>query len=159
MSLLIAFSTSLMFFGYFMVSYIDIKTKRIPNSYLILISFVTFLEILFRSLKYESSTPLLRGLVACFLTFAALLVLNLIKGANFGMGDVKFGAVLALGIGQWGISAAFAAIAIAFLLGGFFSLVWILIGKGRKSEIPFGPFLVAGILIMYFLIIRSDQFF
>lgn len=148
-----------MIFGSLMVCLIDIKTRRIPNVYLVLIMTATFMELSFRAIRESSPTPLLRGLISSFLIFVSLLILNLFKSTSFGMGDVKFGAVLALGIGQWGIAAAFAAVAIAFLLGGFFALIWVLIGKGRKSEIPFGPFLLAGTLVIYFLIIKSDQFF
>jgi leader peptidase (prepilin peptidase)/N-methyltransferase len=65
-----------------------------------------------------------------------------------GFGDVKLapslGALLAWV--SWGALAvgAFAG----FLLGGVFGIGVILLGKGgRKSKVPFGPFMLAGALL------------
>ena len=60
-----------------------------------------------------------------------------------GGGDVKLAGVVGLYLGWigWGTLAvgAFAA----FLLGGLFGIV-LLIAAGRRTAIPFGPWMIAG---------------
>jgi leader peptidase (prepilin peptidase)/N-methyltransferase len=62
-----------------------------------------------------------------------------------GMGDVKLAAVLGLYLGflGWGnlLVGAFAA----FLLGGLFGVILMLTRRaGRKTGIPFGPWMILG---------------
>jgi leader peptidase (prepilin peptidase)/N-methyltransferase len=68
-----------------------------------------------------------------------------------GFGDVKLAAVLGLYLGflGWGnlLVGAFAA----FVFGGVFGLVLMLIRRaGRKSTIPFGPWMILGAWIGVF---------
>jgi leader peptidase (prepilin peptidase)/N-methyltransferase len=70
------------------------------------------------------------------------------KGRAMGFGDVKLAFLLGL---LMGFPKAIVGIFLSFLLGAIIGLI--LIGmrkKGMKSEIPFGPFLIAGTLIAVF---------
>ena len=82
------------------------------------------------------------GAAAMFLLY---FVLVLAYPRGMGMGDVKLAGVLGLFLGYlgWGplVVGAFAA----FLLGGLFSIGLLITRKaGRKSGIPFGPWMLAG---------------
>lgn len=82
------------------------------------------------------------------LPFALLWVIS--RGKWIGLGDAK----LILGIG-WllGMHGGINAIVLAFWTGAIISIGWLLATKGgikRKTEIPFGPFLVLGTLIVWF---------
>ena len=77
--------------------------------------------------------------------FAFYLILALVKPGGMGFGDVKLAAVLGLYLGflGWGnlLVGAFAA----FLFGGVFGLLLMLAHRaGRKTAIPFGPWMIAG---------------
>ncbi|MCU1417007.1 MAG: prepilin peptidase [Schumannella sp.] len=77
--------------------------------------------------------------------FVFYLILALVKPGGMGFGDVKLAAVLGLYLGflGWGnlLVGAFAA----FLFGGLFGVVLILARRaGRKSTIPFGPWMILG---------------
>ena len=104
------------------------------------------------------------GPVAAFPLFALWAVS---RGRWMGLGDPK----LALGIG-WllGLSAGISAIFFAFVIGAVISLALLAVqalrakvgitrlGAGRhgltmKSEVPFGPFLIASCLILWLLMI------
>lgn len=64
-----------------------------------------------------------------------------------GFGDVKFAVLMGLVLGFPGIIYAHY---IAFLTGAVLSLILILWRKKHlKSTIPFGPFLVAGTVIVF----------
>ena len=64
------------------------------------------------------------------------------------MGDVKLSASIGLISGYFGIHALLTASFSAFSLGALIGIGLMLIGKaGRKTAIPFGPFMIAGQLI------------
>jgi leader peptidase (prepilin peptidase) / N-methyltransferase len=77
-----------------------------------------------------------------------LLFLNLItKGKGMGMGDVKLAIFVGLFLGWPRILVAMYA---AFIVGAVVG-VGLILGKKvkRKSQIPFGPFLILGTAIAY----------
>ncbi len=78
------------------------------------------------------------------------------KGRWMGLGDSK----LALGIGWFlGLASALSAVCLAFWIGAAVSVAILLIQKSLKerkhltwkSEVPFAPFLVLGLLIAYLI--------
>lgn len=77
-----------------------------------------------------------------------------INTVAFGFGDVSAGTVLGLLTGWPGILGA---IIIALLYFGVFSLVYLLVLLATKryksfaSALPFAPFLVLGVIVMYYL--------
>jgi leader peptidase (prepilin peptidase)/N-methyltransferase len=90
-----------------------------------------------------------------FLPFAGMWYFS--KGTWMGFGDAK----LALGIGWFlGLEYTYIAMMISFWVGALVGLSLIVYGKmthrakdktmTMKSEIPFGPFLIFGVLVMVF---------
>jgi leader peptidase (prepilin peptidase) / N-methyltransferase len=81
-----------------------------------------------------------------FLFLVALLGMLIYKTDDaMGMGDVKIFAPIGIFLG-WKMTLV--ALFISIFLGGIFSLVLLITGvKGRKSTIPFGPFIVAGTFV------------
>jgi leader peptidase (prepilin peptidase)/N-methyltransferase len=68
-------------------------------------------------------------------------------GRAMGFGDVKLAPVLGATLGWIGISSALTGLFMAFLLGGLVGAA-LLLGRRahRGSQIPFGPYLLAGAL-------------
>lgn len=77
---------------------------------------------------------------------SALLLLFVIShGRGIGLGDVKF----ALCIGAaFGVRGGLLSLCVSFVLGGCVASIFLLSGKGRKSEIRFGPFLALGSAVL-----------
>lgn len=72
------------------------------------------------------------------------------KGEWIGFGDVKLGLALALLLGRWEL--AFIALFAANLVGMLIVLPGLLLGKiSRKTHVPFGPLLIIGALISFFV--------
>jgi leader peptidase (prepilin peptidase)/N-methyltransferase len=66
------------------------------------------------------------------------------------MGDVKLTLLIGLVLGSLGLAYVGVAAGAAILLGGLGGIIALLAGRGRKSAIPFGPFLAAGALVATF---------
>jgi leader peptidase (prepilin peptidase)/N-methyltransferase len=83
----------------------------------------------------------LAGLAAAWLFFA---LLALIHPAGLGWGDVKLSGVLGLYLGWLGAATVAAGVLGAFVLAAMAGLGLIAAGRAtRKSQIPFGPFMLA----------------
>jgi leader peptidase (prepilin peptidase)/N-methyltransferase len=67
-----------------------------------------------------------------------------------GMGDVKLAALIGLVLGSLGLRYVGVAAGAAIVLGGVGAIVALLLGRGRKSAIPFGPYLAAGAVVSAF---------
>ncbi|PKM82040.1 MAG: prepilin peptidase [Firmicutes bacterium HGW-Firmicutes-14] len=119
------------------VSFIDLDHRIIPNR---VTAFGAVTGALF-ALK-TGVTPSLAGFV---LGGGLLLALAVLSRGNMGGGDVKLAAVMGLFLG-WKLLIP--ALLWGFLLGAVVGVSLIVLGKaGRKSHIPFGPFLAAGSVI------------
>ena len=124
---------------------IDLDTKRLPNV-IVLPSLLAGILLLGVAALLRGDIPALIGAgVGGASLFAFYFALALIKPGGMGFGDVKLAAVLGLYLGflGWGnlLVGAFAA----FLFGGVFGLVLMLIRRaGRTTQIPFGPWMIAG---------------
>ncbi|MDD2225101.1 MAG: prepilin peptidase [Candidatus Shapirobacteria bacterium] len=77
-----------------------------------------------------------------------LLILNLItKGNGMGMGDVKLAIFMGLFLGGPKTILAFY---VAFIVGAIVGLILMIFKKAtKKSQVPFGPFMILGILVAW----------
>lgn len=78
---------------------------------------------------------------------AAYFVLFLIHPNGMGFGDVKLALSLGVVLGWYGWAVLFTGAFAGFLLGSVYGLGLIVLRRaGRKTAIPFGPFMIAGAL-------------
>jgi leader peptidase (prepilin peptidase)/N-methyltransferase len=78
-------------------------------------------------------------------TFLLYLVLALAVPGGMGFGDVKLAGVVGLFLGFLGWVPLFVGVFAAFVLGGVFGVVLMTFRRaGRRSAIPFGPWMLAG---------------
>jgi leader peptidase (prepilin peptidase) / N-methyltransferase len=124
---------------------IDLDTHTLPNR-IVLPSYIVGIALLgAASILSGDYGALLRAGIGMAALWLAYLAMALAYPGGMGFGDVKLAGVLGLYLAWvgWGELAvgAFAA----FLLGGLFSIGLIIARKaGRKSGIPFGPWMLAG---------------
>ncbi|MFF1636603.1 prepilin peptidase [Streptomyces sp. NPDC058246] len=75
----------------------------------------------------------------------AYFVLFLISPNGMGFGDVKLALGLGAVLGWYGWSVVFLGTFAGFLFGGLYGMGLVVVRRaGRKTSIPFGPFLIAG---------------
>jgi len=138
----------------------DLRTKLIPDVFSFTLAGVAFVLLFVNG--GVVSLPSVWNLLAGPLLFLPFYVLwKVSDGRWLGLGDGK----LALGIGWFlGLSSGGTAVMLAFWIGAVVSVGIIVVQKlleytsavttgehlTLKSEVPFGPFLVLGTLIVYF---------
>jgi leader peptidase (prepilin peptidase)/N-methyltransferase len=127
------------------VTVIDIRHRIIPNrlmypSLVIAPPFVAIGSLLGAPLDLARAAL---GLLA----FGGGLLLVAIVSRGMGMGDVKLAAVIGVALGAIGLRFVGVAAGAAIVLGAVGAVVALAMGKGRKSAIPFGPYLAAGAVV------------
>jgi leader peptidase (prepilin peptidase) / N-methyltransferase len=127
---------------------IDIDVKRLPNV-LTYPSYPVALVLLGGAAVLGSdSGDFLRAALGGVVAFVFYFLLALAYPAGMGLGDVKLSGVLGLYLGWlgWGVLAL--GLFLGFLLGGMLGVALIALRRGgRKSKVPFGPFMLLGVLL------------
>jgi leader peptidase (prepilin peptidase)/N-methyltransferase len=127
---------------------IDIDVHRLPNAIVLPSYGVAAVLLLLPAMLDHRWDDYLRALAGGAVLFAVYFLLVLIHPAGMGFGDVKLAGVLGAYLGWlgWGVLAVGGFL--GFLLGGVYGGVLMLTGRaGRKSAIPFGPFMLLGALV------------
>ncbi|MCX6751294.1 MAG: prepilin peptidase [Candidatus Nomurabacteria bacterium] len=128
----------------------DFKHKIIPDMLSLIFGVITFVGLFFFAnyLFYPHIPSILEFLSGILLALPFAFLWLVSKGTWMGLGDAK----LALGLG-WllGFSGILSGAVVAFWSGAIVGLFLIIFSKkhGMKTEIPFAPFLVLGVLIAF----------
>jgi leader peptidase (prepilin peptidase)/N-methyltransferase len=133
------------------LSMIDVDHKRLPNAIVYPTAIVVGAWLIGVSLLSGQPGLALRTLLAGLALFAFYLVLKLVYPAGMGLGDVKLALVLGMALGWLSWSAVVIGTFLAFALGALVGVTVIARGRGgRKTAIPFGPFMLGGALLSVF---------
>ena len=133
------------------LSLIDLDVKRLPNA-IVLPSYGVGLVLLGIAAAVEPSwNSLLRGLFGMLAYYGAFFLLVLIYPKGMGFGDVKLAGVLGLYLGYLGWDVLAVGAFGGVVLGGVTGVVLMSMRRaGRKSAIPYGPFMLVGALVGLF---------
>ena len=128
---------------------IDLDVKRLPDA-IVLPSYVVAAALLApAALLGDGIAPVLRGLTAAALLWAVYRLLERFGG--MGGGDAKLAPLLGFYLGWLGWGPVAVGAFAAFLLGGLVGVVLMATRlAGRKSRIPFGPYMLAGAFLAVF---------
>jgi leader peptidase (prepilin peptidase)/N-methyltransferase len=124
---------------------IDLDVHKLPNA-IVLPSYVVAL-VLFGAASVISGdfVPLIRALIAMAALAVAYFLMVLVYPGGMGWGDVKLAGVLGIYLGWAGWGPVFVGALAAFILGGLFGIILMLVGRAtRKTGIPFGPWMLVG---------------
>ena len=133
----------------------DLRHKIIPDVFSYGFAFLALMRLV---LYYQDHLFTLPGtldlLAGPIVALPFVLIWFVSKGTWMGFGDAK----LALGIGWFlGLAGAISALCLSFWIGAAVGICLILLQRSKKrgrlsmkSEIPFAPFLVIGLLVVYF---------
>jgi leader peptidase (prepilin peptidase)/N-methyltransferase len=126
---------------------LDARLRYLPDTLLYL---GAIMALVLRCIIDGTILPALEGLFLSLLFWGAIYFAAswLYKSKEaFGLGDVLLGSFVGVGLGPM---FAFVSFAVGILLGGVFSLGYLLIRRGtsRREAIPYGPFLIIGMFLV-----------
>ncbi|AFV03059.1 Leader peptidase (Prepilin peptidase) [Dehalobacter sp. UNSWDHB] len=122
-----------------LIAFVDFKTMLIPNWTVLLI---LVLGILFAFFNRDVSW--LERLIGFFGAGLGLLLIYILSRGGIGGGDIKLMAAAGFFLG-WKLTLW--AMLVGSIIGGVFGVIILASGKGQlKTAIPYGPFLVIGII-------------
>ncbi|GAA2678976.1 prepilin peptidase [Actinoplanes palleronii] len=136
---------------------IDLDVMRLPNK-IVLPSYPVAVALLVpAALLTGDPGALLRGAVAAVLLY---LLYRLLGAWGMGGGDVKLAPLLGFYLGWLGWGAVAIGAFAGFLLGGLAGAVLLLTrSAGRKSRIPFGPYMLAGAFLAVFAAVPISDWY
>jgi leader peptidase (prepilin peptidase)/N-methyltransferase len=124
---------------------IDLDVHRLPDA-IVLPSYVVGGALLVAAALLGGDAavlvPAFVGAVASLLFYG---LLWFVKPGGMGFGDVKVAGLLGMYLGFLGWAQLAVGVAAAFVLGGVFGIALMIAGRaGRKTAVPFGPWMFAG---------------
>jgi leader peptidase (prepilin peptidase) / N-methyltransferase len=127
------------------IAVIDLRHRIIPNRLTYPAMLAAAVLIVLAWLIDDAVDPV-RAALGLLLYGGGLFVVAAVS-RGMGMGDVKLAALIGLVLGSLGLRFVGVAAGAAIVLGGLGALAALAMGKGRKSAIPFGPYLAAGAVV------------
>lgn len=130
----------------------DLRWQLLPHAIVLPLIGVALVGVLLQAFVFGGGIrPLLSALVGAVVIGGLFYILYRVSnGAWIGGGDITLGALLGLLAGD--APRAFMVIFLASLIGTIVSVPLLAIGKaGMRSKLPFGPFLIAGgiVVVLY----------
>lgn len=124
---------------------IDLDVHRLPNT-IVLPAYGIGIVLLGGAGTLNGDIgSLARAALGMAVLWGAYLLMALVYPGGMGFGDVKLAGVLGLFLGFLGWRELAVGAFAAFVLGGMFALVLVLLRRAtRKSGIPFGPWMLVG---------------
>jgi leader peptidase (prepilin peptidase)/N-methyltransferase len=130
------------------LAFIDVDVRRLPNALTLPSYCVGAVLLLLAALLQHEPGRLIGAVVGMVALYGLYFFLMLLKPGGMGFGDVKLAGVLGMFLGFLGAATLVVGAFLGFLLGGLGGIVVLLAGRGgRKTKIPFGPYMVAGALL------------
>ena len=120
----------------------DLKYMILPDFSTIILIVLSFLGVIF------DEANIIPYLLSALVASGFLLILNFFtKGKGMGMGDVKLAIFMGLFLGHPKTIVAFY---VAFIVGAIFGLILMILKKAnKKSQVPFGPFMIFGFFVAW----------
>lgn len=136
--------------GYLLVtgarlSWIDLRTHRLPNRIVFQAYAVSSVLLVAAALAGLDAGVVWRVPAGGALLWAFYFIVRFTYPAGMGFGDVKLAGVLGMYLGYLGLEYLLWGTFAAFLLGGAYGVLLMVLRRGSlKTNIPFGPFMIAG---------------
>ena len=125
------------------LAFIDLDVKRLPD--VLTLPSYGVAVVLLGLASISEPHLLLRAVLGGLAMFGMYFALAFAYPAGMGFGDVKLSGVLGLYTAWLGWDVWGAGLLLGFFLGGFFGIGLVLLKKGgRKTAVPFGPFMLVG---------------
>jgi leader peptidase (prepilin peptidase)/N-methyltransferase len=127
---------------------IDIDTQKLPSTLVVPSYAVAALGLGVAALVENDADAAIRAGIGGAALFAFYFTVWFAYPKGMGYGDVRLSGLLGAYLGWISYKTLVAGAFLGFLVGGVFSIGLVLAGRaGRKSKVPYGPFMLLGALI------------
>lgn len=131
--------------GLLALAWIDLHTQRLPREIIHVTAAVVVPLLAVAALLEGEPVRILAMLIGAVIAFAVMGLIYLASRKSMGDGDVRLAPLLGAALGWLNPGLAPVGLFFGFLTGAVVGLVLMATGKaGRKTAVPFGPFLVLG---------------
>ena len=130
---------------------IDLDVHRLPNA-IVLPSYPVLAVLLAASAWWQGDWgSLLRAVLGGAVLFAFFLILVLVYPAGMGFGDVRLAGIVGGVMAYLSWAALMTGAFAGFLLGAVVGVGLMAARRGgRRTALPFGPFMIAGVFVALF---------
>lgn len=131
---------------------IDLDVRRLPNA-IVLPSYPVLAVLVAASAWWQGDWwSLLRAVLGGAALFAFFLALVLMYPAGMGFGDVRLAGIVGGVLAYLSWAALLIGAFAGFLFGALTGIALIAVRRGgRRTGVPFGPFMIAGVFVALFL--------
>ncbi|MGW7382516.1 prepilin peptidase [Streptomyces sp. NPDC054794] len=127
---------------------VDFRVRRLPDALTLPLAAAALGLLGLAALLPEHAGDWFTALYGALALGAGYFVLFLINPAGMGFGDVKLALGTGAALGWYGWPTVMLGTFAGFLLGALYGGALVALGRaGRKTAIPFGPFLIAGAFV------------
>ncbi|MFH9573696.1 prepilin peptidase [Streptomyces sp. NPDC017230] len=128
-----------------LLAVVDLRVRRLPDLLTLPLAGAALVLLGLTALVPEHAGEWTTALLGALALGAGYLVLFLINPAGMGFGDVKLALGAGAMLGWYGWATVMLGTFAGFLLGALYGGALVVAGRaGRRTAIPFGPFLIAG---------------
>src|SRR4051794_30890031 len=131
--------------GLVALSWIDLRTKRLPRSIIYATAAIGIPLLVIAAIVRDEPKRIWMMLLGAACALAFMAIVYAASRGGMGDGDVRLSPLLGAYLG-W-LNPGFVAIGffLAFLMGAVVGVALMIVGRGgRKTAVPFGPFLAVG---------------
>lgn len=130
------------------LSAIDFDTKTLPTRLVYLTGALGAAPLIATAAVNHDRAGLVRAAISGAVVATMFFITWFIAPNGIGFGDVRFAGVLAVFLGWLGFGYVFVGLTLAFVAGAVVGITLMIFGRaGRKTAVPFGPFLALGALV------------
>jgi leader peptidase (prepilin peptidase)/N-methyltransferase len=138
--------------GLLALSWIDLRIKRLPRE----ISYTTLAIgaplLVVAALINDEPRRIWTMVLGAVLATIFMWAVHVLSRGGMGDGDVRLTPLLGTYLGWLGLPYVPVGLFLAFLIGSVVGVIGMVVGRaGRKTAVPFGPFLALGTLVAVFV--------
>lgn len=134
--------------GLVALSVIDLEHRRLPTRVIAVTALVGAVLLVAGAVAHHDAGALARVPIGAVIGFGLFGLIFVVAPGGMGFGDVRLATLCGGFLAFLGYRALAVGGLAAFLSAGFLAVVLVAIGRaGRKTALPFGPFIAAGTLL------------
>lgn len=131
-----------------LLAVVDFRVQRLPDVLTLSLAGAALVLLAGAAAAPENAGDWLTALYGSLALGGGYFVLFLINPNGMGFGDVKLALGLGAVLGWYGWGVLMLGTFAGFLFGGLYGLSLVVVRRaGRKTSMPFGPFLIAGAFV------------